>query len=427
MKKLLAILLSVLMLCTMVPFATVAAADEPTIQVSATVDDEPVEALDAGDEFQVTVNLLNIPDPGLIGAQVEIVYDHDVFELVTYFDEDEEAWLPQIEVGSKYNASTNKYITFGPIDEETGESQNCLVQYLRATAKETQVRYEEHYFTATFKVKDDAVSGTYDLIADKYQGGNTVTFGNGSVGDLFTVENASVTVNGVAAGCEHEYDNDCDVDCNLCGETREVSHNVIHVEAKDPTCDTEGNIEYWYCDICGQAWLDEYCHLNTNLRAVILPATGEHTYDGEYDADCNVCGEIREVASPISCVGKAVSEDVTGLAFLFNADVIMEKPETNIAVYAGSKIVINGVEYNLKGMGALVSLNSDMSNSSKVAAKNLYNWEENAVQFAVRVREIPEDELDTIIYAQDYYVLDNGVTIYGDIVSSSYNAVLNAQ
>ena len=192
MKKLLAILLSVLMLCAMIPFAAVVTAEEePTVQIYL----EETE-LNAGDEFQVTVNLLNIPDPGLIGAQVEVVFDHDIFELVTYFDEDEEVWLPQIEVGSKYNASGNKYILFGPIDAETGVSQNCLVQYLRSTASASQVRKEEHYFTATFRVKDDAVSGTYDLIADKYRGGNTVGYGPVSLGDQFSAENATVTVNG---------------------------------------------------------------------------------------------------------------------------------------------------------------------------------------------------------------------------------------
>ena len=96
---------------------------------------------------------------------------------------------------------------------------------------------------------------------------------------------------------DHEYFTPCDQYCMICGELTnpEASHNVVHVEAVAPTCAAMGNIEYWYCDVCGQAWLDEACTLNTNLRAVVLPATGEHTYDDDYDADCNVCGETREV------------------------------------------------------------------------------------------------------------------------------------
>ena len=225
------------------------------------------------------------------------------------------------------------------------------------------------------------------------------------------------------ANCDVYYaDADCTIVTNAKNVIIPISHNIIHVEAVAATCNELGNIEYWYCADCGQAWLDELCHLNTNLMAVKLPTTDEHTYDGEYDVDCNVCGATREVASPINCLGKSVSEDCSGLAFLFNADVIMAEPETNIAVYDDAKIVINGVEYGLKSMGAQVWV--DGGAAKKVAAKNLYNWEENAVKFAVRVKDIPESNLDTIIYAQDYYVLDNGVTIYGDIVSGSYNGVL---
>ena len=50
---------------------------------------------------------------------------------------------------------------------------------------------------------------------------------------------------------------------------------ATHVEAKAPTTTENGNIEYWYCEECGQAWLDEACTLNTNLKAVILPMIEE--------------------------------------------------------------------------------------------------------------------------------------------------------
>ena len=94
---------------------------------------------------------------------------------------------------------------------------------------------------------------------------------------------------------EHTYFDACSAICEVCGYEREVSHNVIHVEAVAATCAANGNIEYWYCDVCGMAWLNAECTMNTNLRAVITPATGEHIYDDEYDADCNVCGDVREV------------------------------------------------------------------------------------------------------------------------------------
>ncbi|MBE6563519.1 MAG: hypothetical protein E7660_07260, partial [Ruminococcaceae bacterium] len=69
---------------------------------------------------------------------------------------------------------------------------------------------------------------------------------------------------------EHSYDNACDVDCNVCGENREVEHTLVHVPAVEGSCIQQGNIEYWYCEVCGSAWLDAECTLNTNLKSVVL-------------------------------------------------------------------------------------------------------------------------------------------------------------
>ena len=103
----------------------------------------------------------------------------------------------------------------------------------------------------------------------------------------------NIVMEKVVPACEHEYDNACDVDCNLCYEPREVQHSVQHVEAVAATCTAMGNIEYWYCDVCGMAWLDADCTMNTNLRAVVLPMA-DHTYADCLDVDCDVCGAVRE-------------------------------------------------------------------------------------------------------------------------------------
>ncbi len=81
--------------------------------------------------------------------------------------------------------------------------------------------------------------------------------------------------------------------CSVCGETEgDVAHgNIVHVAAKDATCSEQGNIEYWYCEACGQAWLDEACTLNTNLMAVKLPMV-DHEYFYPCDPVCMNCGEV---------------------------------------------------------------------------------------------------------------------------------------
>ena len=548
MKKLIAILLSMLMLCSVIPFATVAAADATTVQLS--IVDELTE-VNAGEEVQVQVDLLGLEDTaGLISILVRIDYDPDVFELVTYFDEDEEMWMPPIEVGAKYNASSNKYITFGQISEE-GKMETCLVKWTRATATATQVRREEHFYTVTFKVKDDAPSGTYDLIAGRMDG---VFYGNEKVVFADPI-NTSITVNGAEApSCEHEYDNACDVDCNLCGETREVEHNVVaveakdatctelgniaywycdvcgqawldeactqntnlmavklpmvdheyfyacdpvcmncyeitnpdaahslshveakdatcfengnveywtceycggcwdneaatgmplnqmmvvvpmahdeltHVEAKAPTCFENGNIEYWYCDICGSAWLDEYCHLNTNLMAVKLPMA-DHTYDDDMDVDCNVCGDIRVIEYEVKTFGGnsiAESNDgLSGLAFKFS----LTDRITGMAVVEGTKYVADYtnayVTPDSTGTYKLVKMGAKVSNGKQnldIPVKKIVLEGEGAPYYAIRIINIPEDQLRTLITCTPYFVYEDNAGQKVTVELDSYTA-----
>ena len=350
MKKLIAILLSVLMLCSVIPFAavSVSADDDHYIEIVA-----DAEEVNAGDEVSIEVSLYGHEDLGIIGLLLELDFDNDVFELETYYDEDEELWMPPIEVGPKFSASSNKYIMFSPIDEETGYMERCLVKFDRALASATQAVKTNLYFTVTFKVKDDAPSGDYTIGLAEFVNKSVVMYGlqvadwswepitvtvngsepacehantytlytygsdNGLHKVIVTCEDCGVTVDsyeepctgGTAtctecATCEkcglnygdtlpHEYFSDCDTVCMICGEeTRpEAAHNVIHVEAKDATCTELGNIEYWYCDVCGMAWLDEACTQNTNLMSVKLPMV-DHEYFYACDPVCMNCYEI---------------------------------------------------------------------------------------------------------------------------------------
>ncbi len=82
-------------------------------------------------------------------------------------------------------------------------------------------------------------------------------------------------------------DEACTQNTNLLAVVLPMAHApATHVAAKDATCAAEGNIEYWFCEACGQAWLDEACTQNTNLLAVVLP-TIDHSY---VDGACSACG-----------------------------------------------------------------------------------------------------------------------------------------
>ena len=219
---------------------------------------------------------------------------------------------------------------------------------------------------------------------------------------------------------EHEYFNDCDTVCMNCyQETREASHNVIHVEAVAPTCNALGNIEYWSCDVCGMAWLDEACTLNTNRFAVILPMAEEHTYDNEFDVDCNVCGAVRDVVAPLSNAEKSISEDVNGYAVKFDCaaegfgilpGTFVQADYTN-ATYKGYKLVKLGV------------IASNGSSETNIEGLRMYDLADGVAKFAFRIINIPADKLDVTITMTPYYVVEiDGVetTLYGEDVIGSY-------
>ena len=75
--------------------------------------------------------------------------------------------------------------------------------------------------------------------------------------------------------------------CAGCGDSYEADkvasngHGVIHVEAKEATVDEAGNIEYWYCETCGDVWTDEACTQSSTLEAVTLPKLDAPATDPE--------------------------------------------------------------------------------------------------------------------------------------------------
>ncbi len=50
--------------------------------------------------------------------------------------------------------------------------------------------------------------------------------------------------------------------------------NLVHFDAVEPGCHYNGNIEYWYCSDCETFWADEALTQITNSKLVILPAVG---------------------------------------------------------------------------------------------------------------------------------------------------------
>ena len=229
---------------------------------------------------------------------------------------------------------------------------------------------------------------------------------------------------------------------NLMAVVLPMAHGELtHVAAKDATCTENGNIEYWYCEACGYAWLDAEGTLSTNLLSVVLPMA-DHTYDNEYDADCNVCGAIREVELAIITIGgTSRSESVNGLAFKFNANVpgLTVKTGTYFADYDNCDFTFEheGVEYTLESMGAVVSnLDDDVTYKLDavdgnrildIPAEKLYKVTAEYVSYVIRIINIPSAYADVHITAHPYVIgkdIDgNEVALYFEAQTDSYNGI----
>ena len=102
--------------------------------------------------------------------------------------------------------------------------------------------------------------------------------------------------------------------CEDCGRPygNALGHNAVKTEAKAATCTEDGNIAYWYCDVCNKYFSDEALTQSITKGETVVKATGhgetelkdakEATCTAEgYTGDkvCKVCGEVVEQGKAI--------------------------------------------------------------------------------------------------------------------------------
>lgn len=130
-----------------------------------------------------------------------------------------------------------------------------------------------------YTVKNVTLNGPFPIEKGVYQ---FTVIGFKDAEHSIVVDDAKLTI-----ACDHIYDNACDADCNVCGETRQVGdHQYVGSENKAPACGAAGEKTY-VCTECGDSYTEA------------VPATGDHTYDNECDNTCNNCDHIREVGDHV--------------------------------------------------------------------------------------------------------------------------------
>ena len=115
------------------------------------------------------------------------------------------------------------------------------------------------------------------------------------------------------ATCSEAGSYDIEAKCETCGKEM-VYHAVDYAkghtltvhEAKDPTCQENGNIRYWSCDVCNKLFsdeggLDEISREDTVLAAVERHEPGEAVQENRVDATATSFGHYDLVKRCIYC------------------------------------------------------------------------------------------------------------------------------
>ncbi len=82
------------------------------------------------------------------------------------------------------------------------------------------------------------------------------------------------------------------------------THNLMHSATKNATCTEVGQIEFWYCELCGRIYSDEACNTQISRQEIIVPAVGHSVViDPAVDptdmtpgltegSHCSVCNQV---------------------------------------------------------------------------------------------------------------------------------------
>ena len=246
MKRCLAVLLAMLMV--LMPATSVFAGSASALNISiGTV------YAQTGEKVEVTLDITE--NPGFCYLGLYLVYDTEALELISVETVDglaHEGDLQQI-----------WHTTNGENYTETGVMATLTFEVKEGADCEIEISALEGWIDCyTYVVEEGVVVDEAPLVCEIAAG---------------TIHAGEITVHSVASceedGAETFFCETCETE--IYTEYPAYGHNVINVEAVAPGCHYNGNNEYWYCSNCEIVWADEACTQITNFKNVIIPATGE--------------------------------------------------------------------------------------------------------------------------------------------------------
>lgn len=169
--------------------------------------------------------------------------------------------------------------------------------------------------------------------------------------------------------CEHEYDNIQDPDCNICGETRDVSiQNIVSGGQSSASADVKG------------------LGFKFEIAAVGTVMDDNH----KYVADSATIKPLDETEYKLIRMGAVMSNKA-------DADL-------NLNAVNGKNII-------------------------NVEAVYLMESDEDSLAFSTRIVGIPDSGENTTIYARPYYAFEKDgeiIVMYGEVASQNYSAAIGA-
>ena len=71
------------------------------------------------------------------------------------------------------------------------------------------------------------------------------------------------------------------------------SEHIVKVDAVDPNCHQNGNVEYWYCTECDAVFTDAALTQLSNRRNVVIPCTAEIGHEDAIAVTCHTNGRLE--------------------------------------------------------------------------------------------------------------------------------------